>query len=324
MTLRISSSASRIDLDNKHSQRTGSGSSVAALAGISLDLARKKESAPTRGVDPLRYELTSLNEQSVAAQKKITSRQGTLNRLNQLKQELAKAPQAGSDEANSELLRKLDGLVKEAPDGGRQALSKTALSSSDNPEIEPVVVSEPPQVGSYKVSILGEVSADALQFEIEIADGPDFKKSLVTALSPATGIIEGVEVYFEEKVGRQDAEIVVNGSVNGEFPIPDFDESLKRLSTLLDQPEKFSREVGALVRKVDSTIEGVQRTLDHELSQFQTIANAQENIRAAVSEPRSVSNAFSALKSLNAEISKQSSSLTKLFSSSDSVKNLLE
>ena len=324
MTLRISSSATRIDLDSKQSLKSSFGNSTAAVAGVSLEMARKREVENPRSIDPLRYELTSLNEQSVAIQREISSRQSTLSRLDQLKQEISNLSNAPSSESLSASVNNLRDLLGDSSSIGSLGLTKTAQTSSDNPAVDPVVVQEPPQVGSYKVSILGKVSADALQFEIEVADGPEFKKSLVTALSPATGIIEGVEIYFEEKEGQQEAEITVQSVANGEFPVPDFRGDIEQLSNSSEQPETFERRALALTRKVDTTIDGLQRSLDRELSNFQNIANAQENIRAAVSEPRSVTNAFSALQSLNTEISKQSSGLTNLFNSSDSVKNLLD
>ena len=170
MTLRISSSATQIDLDSKQSLKSNSGNSTAAVAGVSLEMARKREVENPRSIDPLRYELTSLNEQSVAIQREISSRQSTLSRLNQLKQEISNLSNAPSSESLSASVNNLRDLLGDSSSIGSLGLTKTAQTSSDNPAVEPVVVQEPPQVGSYKVSILGKVSADALQFEIEVAD----------------------------------------------------------------------------------------------------------------------------------------------------------
>jgi hypothetical protein len=163
-----------------------------------------------------------------------------------------------------------------------------------------------------------------LQYRIQVADEPDFKKSLLTALSPATGIIEGVEIYFEEKEGKQEAELEIKAPVDGDFPVPDFQNSLAKLETRQENPEQLEREADQTLRKIGTTINGLSEGLDGDISRFQSISNAQENIRAAVSEPRSVSNAIEALESLNSEIVKQSSNLSNLFNSSDTAKDLLE
>lgn len=326
MSLRISNTNSiQQNLDSRKINKPKAGGSVAASTGISLEKARKSAEAASRNVDPLRFELTNLNEQSVSIQKKISSHQTTLSSLEKFYEEVEALKSASGNAGEVESsLNSLERIIQSSEFEGRSRLKGSSSATSTNSEVEPVIVADPPQIGSYKLSILGKVSADSLQFEIQVADEPNFKKSLITALSPATGIIEGVEVYFEEKAGRQEAELEIKGPENGEFPLPDFSRNLDRLKTLQNDPESLEREAALTLRKVGTTIDGLRRGLDGELSKFQNISNAQENIRAAVSEPRSVSNAFAALEDLNAEISKQSTNLSNLFNSSDTAKSLLE
>jgi len=299
--------------------------STAATAGVSLEKARKSASSPSRSSDPLRFELTNLNEQSISLQKRISSHQTTLSTLEDLASkvdELQTKPADSSAVQNG--LQEMENLIDTSEFEGRSLLKGSGKSSSSNPDIEPVVVKDPPQIGKYKLSILGKVSNDSLQFRIEVADEPEFKKSMVTALSPATGIIEGVEVYFEEKEGTQEAELEIRSAEEGDFPVPDFQKSLENLKDSREVPEQLQREAEQTKRKIETTIDGVSQGLDQEISRFQNISNAQENIRAAVSEPRSVNSAIQALESLNTEIVKQSSNLVNLFNSSDTAKDLLE
>jgi hypothetical protein len=328
MSLRISGIPSTSpDLGSKRLGKAVFQKKQNASTGVLLKKATKSsEQANTRPPDQFRYELSNLNEQSVGLQREISSQQTILGGLAKLEDEIK--PIAENPE-NAELVRssleRASKILKTSKFEGREVLTSSPHKSS-NPNIEPVTISDPPKIGTYSVSILGKVDNSSLSFTLDVSDMLNQKRRITTAFSPATGIIEGVELYFEEIEGQAKADISIKDTEKSGFAIPDFTQSLSRIKERSSSPEQLGREADQSLRKIQTTRNGVESSLKQKTVEFQAIATARENIKASDSDSLTVSTAKDTLSKLNSKIVEEPISLSSLFkiSDSDTAKDLLD
>ena len=276
--------------------------------------------------DQFRYELSNLNERSVGLQKEISLQQTVLGGLQKLSDEV----QPIADHAKNAIivqgsLERISDILKTSKFEGKSVLTNSPHKSS-NPKIEPITIAEPPKIGTYSVSILGKVENSSLSFTLNVSSLQDQKRSITTAFSPATGIIEGVELYFEEVEGQAEAQVTIEASENQSFAVPDFSNGLAKLEEKADDSERLKREADQNLRKIETTRGGVESSLKRKSVEFQSISTARENIKASESDALTVATAKDTLSQLNSKIVQEPISMSGLFKNydSDSAKDLLD
>ena len=270
--------------------------------------------------EKLRYEVSALNRKSVELQETISERQTTVGSLEDLQQ----------------VLRKLEGnpdieTLKEAKQivGRNPEIFKGQANRSDNDSVEPITVSRPPKVGSYSVEIMtGETRhPEAVSYTIKLVDEEGTQKTVTASLSPATGLIEGVQLYFETDADSipATASLEIKDESTSKIEVPEFKRDLGRLESAVAEPELFSERLEQTTRKLESVTNAVKDDLGYETRKFLTLNNAQENLRASESDFLSVNSAFDALDNVKSDL-KNFADADQLFTNQDptQAKNLLE
>ena len=270
--------------------------------------------------EKLRYEVSALNRKSVELQKNISERQTTAGTLDEFQQVLSKLER----DPDIETLESAKEIV-----GGNPEVFKGQANRTDNDSVEPVTVSRPPKVGSYSVEILtGETKhPEAVSYTIKLVDEEGTQKTVTASLSPATGLIEGVQLYFETDADSipATASLEIKDEPTSRIEIPDFKRDLDRLETSISNDELFSERLEQTTRKLESVTNAVRSDLGSETRKFLSLANAQENLRASESDFQSVSSAFDALDEVKSDI-KNLADADQLFTNQDptQAKSLLE
>jgi len=270
--------------------------------------------------EKLRYEVSALNRKSVELQEAISERQSTAGSLEDFKQALSKLER----NPDTETLQNAKDLIEQNPE-----VFKGQANQSDNESVEPVTVSRPPKVGSYSVEILtGETKhPEAVSYTIKLVDEEGTQKTVTASFSPATGLIEGVQLYFETDADSipATASLEIKDEAASKIEVPEFKRDLERLESALSDSEVFSERLEQTTRKLESVTNAVKDDLGKESRKFLTLRNTQENLRASESDFQSVSSAFDALDDVKSNI-KNLADADQLFANQDPVqtKNLLE
>lgn len=235
----------------------------------------------------MRFRLSALQDESFAAQKRISELQAAKAGLREIESELSRIKLQG-DEPSEESLKKVLSTTEETVFNGRKILAGSESPvRNESEDIDPVVVAVPPKPGSYTVSLIEKKpSANPIVYTISLSRDQELVKSIKTAISPVNGLIEGVELYFERKESFV-ANFVIEESKNEKFPLPDLNRDAKKL--LNSSGEKFAENLQQFQRKVDTTLDGISRELDVQVGRFQKVATAFENISAAEIDDASVS-----------------------------------
>ncbi len=270
--------------------------------------------------EKLRFEVSALNRKSVEMQETISERQTTAGTLEEFKQVLNQL------EGNPDLetLENAKEIVGRNPE-----VFKGQANRSDNNSIEPITVSRPPKVGSYSVEILtGQTKhPQAVSYTIKLVDEEGTQKTVTTSLSPATGVIEGVQLYFETDADSIPAtsSLEIKDESSSRIEVPEFNRDLSRLESAISDPELFSERLEQTTRKLEAVTDAVNNDLSYETRKFLTLSNAQENLRASESDFQSVNSAFDALDDVKNDI-KNLEDADQLFTNQNPVqaKNLLE
>ena len=270
--------------------------------------------------EKLRYEVSALNRKSVELQENISERQTTVGTLDEFQQVLSKLER----DPDIETLENAKKIV-----GSNPEVFKGQANRTDNDSVEPVTVSRPPKVGSYSVEILtGETKhPEAVSYTIKLVDEEGTQKTVTASLSPATGLIEGVQLYFETDADSipATASLEIKDEPTSRIEIPDFRRDLDRLETSISNEESFSERLEQTSRKLESVTNAVRSDLGSETRKFLSLANAQENLRASESDFQSVNSAFDALDEVKSDI-KSLADADQLFANQDptQAKSLLE
>jgi len=202
-------------------------------------------------------------------------------------------------------------------------------NSSSNDRIEPITVSRPPKVGSYSVAIFTGQSRhpEAVSYTIKLVDEEDTQKTVTASVSPLSGLIEGVELYFETDNDTMPvlAELSIKEEDSKRIEVPTFSKDLERLEATLNDSTEFEKQFKQTSHKLDSVRKGVHNDLKKAREQFIILSSTQENLRATDNDPHSVSTAFVALDDLKTEI-KSFTGADRLFSNHDltQAKSLLD
>lgn len=270
--------------------------------------------------EQLRYEVSSLSRKSVDLQKAVSERQSTsdvLDEFDRLLSELRKKPSTHS-------LSRIRAHVED-----NSEVYRGQSNASSNDKIEPITVSRPPKVGSYSVAIFTGQSRhpEAVSYTIKLVDEEDTQKTVTASVSPLSGLIEGVELYFETDNDTMPvlAELSIKEEESKRIEVPTFNKDLERLEATLNDSTEFEKLFKQTSHKLDSVRKGVHDDLKKAREQFIILSSTQENLRATDTDPHSVSTAFVALDDLKTEI-KSFSGADRLFSNHDltQAKSLLD
>lgn len=270
--------------------------------------------------EKLRYEVSILNRRSVQLQETISERQSTAGSLKEFQRVLNEL----ESNPDSETLENAKEVVQRNPE-----VFKGQANRSDNDSVEPVTISRPPKVGSYSVEILtGETKhPEAVSYTIKLVDEEGTQKTVTASLSPATGLIEGVQLYFETDANSipATASLEIKDEAAAKIEVPAFKRDLSRLESAISDPEVFSERLEQTNRKVEAVTNAVKDDLGIETRKFLKLSNTQENLRASESDFQSVSSAFDALDDIKSDI-KSLADADQLFTNQDpaQAKNLLE
>jgi len=282
--------------------------------------------------DRLRFELSSLNRKSVDIQSNISFHQTAQESLAKVEASVRELQDSPEDQGSADAaLEAFKSVVDEASFEGKPLFDSPETRSSDE-NLEAVVVSKPPKIGTYSVSIVnGEKAPQNLEFTIKVSETSgkeSYEKTITASVSPATGVIEGIELYFEvpnEPPRKIQAEIEVKDSDPNRFQLPSFERDLKKLEANRNNPEKLKATAEQTAKKVESVKAGVEETLKSGTAEFQSLSTAQENLRAAGNDLDSLSTAFNAISEVNDKLS-SAEDISSLFGNADldSSKSLLE
>lgn len=297
--------------DVKSAQSTKESSSASSVSdGESSKVSQEK----------LRYEVSALNRKSVQLQGTISERQSTVGSLEDFRQALDNLER----NPDKESLENAKEIIERNPE-----VFQGQANSSDNESVEPVTVSRPPKVGSYSVEIMtGETNhPEAVSYTIKLIDEEGTQKTVTASFSPATGLIEGVQLYFETDADSipATASLEIKDEVSERIEVPEFKRDLSRLESTVSDPQAFSERLEQTNRKLESVTNAVKDDLGQETRKFLTLSNTQENMRASESDFQSVNSAFDALDDVKSEI-KNLTDADQLFVNQDpaQTKNLLE
>ncbi len=297
--------------DVKSAQSTKESSSASSVSdGESSKVSQEK----------LRYEVSALNRKSVQLQGAISERQSTVGSLEDFRQALDNLER----NPDKESLENAKEIIKRNPE-----VFQGQANSSDNESVEPVTVSRPPKVGSYSVEIMtGETNhPEAVSYTIKLIDEEGTQKTVTASFSPATGLIEGVQLYFETDADSipATASLEIRDEVSERIEVPEFKRDLSKLESTVSDPQAFSERLTQTSRKLESVTNAVKDDLGQETRKFLTLSNTQENMRASESDFQSVNSAFDALDDVKSEI-KNLADADQLFTNQDpaQAKNLLE
>ena len=297
--------------DVKSAQSTKESSSASSVSdGESSKVSQEK----------LRYEVSALNRKSVQLQGAISERQSTVGSLEDFRQALDNLER----NPDKESLENAKEIIERNPE-----VFQGQANSSDNESVEPVTVSRPPKVGSYSVEIMtGETNhPEAVSYTIKLIDEEGTQKTVTASVSPATGLIEGVQLYFETDADSipATASLEIKDEVSERIEVPEFKRDLSRLESTVSDPQEFSERLAQTSRKLESVTNAVKDDLGQETRKFVTLSNTQENMRASESDFQSVNSAFDALDDVKSEI-KNLTDADQLFVNQDpaQTKNLLE
>ena len=209
--------------------------------------------------EKLRYEVSALNRKSVQLQENISERQTTAGTLDEFRQVLSQLER----DPDIETLENAKKIV-----GSNPEVFKGQANRTDNDSVEPVTVSRPPKVGSYSVEILtGETKhPEAVSYTIKLVDEEGTQKTVTASLSPATGLIEGVQLYFETDADSipATASLEIKDEPTSRIEIPDFRRDLDRLETSISNDELFSERLEQTSRKLESVTNAVKSDLGSE------------------------------------------------------------
>jgi len=197
----------------------------------------RESSSTVKTQDRLRFELSTLSKESVSAQENISFHQVALNGLDTIERNLENLQEKPTGKDAQLAIRNLRDAVENTRFEGKEVLKN---DQEEDDSIQAVVISRPPKAGTYAVKIVsGEADQNNLSFSIKVTDQDNLEKVITTSVSPATGAIEGIELYFETdpvaitagRVKDQETTLVVREDDSDRFPIPSFKREVSRLES---------------------------------------------------------------------------------------------
>ncbi|MCJ8347829.1 hypothetical protein MJH12_20015 [bacterium] len=293
-----------------------------------------KTSSPSikpRVSDTLRFELSTLNQKSVDMQNEISKGFSTNVALSNLSGQIDDLKGKFNQNNKEELSTAIDNTIRQHTFEGKEVLNQEDPNTSSHEAIEAVTVERPPRVGSYSISLFKSPSSTSheVEFTIEVASKDDFNKSITTKVIPTTGLISGVDIYFDRgAVGQSKddslkAEIEVKESKP--FSVPNFKDDLEALKSSSSE-EDFEDKRSQISSKIKSSQNLIQKDLESTQVQFQSTQNTRENLNAASSASIDLSKAAELVNQTQETLLKSPESTSQLFhpEQTTNVKSLLE
>jgi len=291
----------------------------------------RESSSTVKTQDRLRFELSTLSKESVSAQENISFHQVALNGLDTIERNLENLQEKPTGKDAQLAIRNLRDAVENTRFEGKEVLKN---DQEEDDSIQAVVISRPPKAGTYAVKIVsGEADQNNLSFSIKVTDQDNLEKVITTSVSPATGAIEGIELYFETdpvaitagRVKDQETTLVVREDDSDRFPIPSFKREVSRLESSTN-PDAIQRTAKEALRKVETTRKGLEETYSEVSSKFQNLETTKENLNAARTETNSLSGALNALNTVKDQLSQELPTVKDLYTGENlsNSKNLLD
>lgn len=321
MSLKISSSlpGTRVSSGNQPVKLRPSEGDDGRISGKKSDRATSFGSSTTSS-ERLRYEISSLNRKSVEIQESVQESQSTELIL----EDFGRALNELRDKPSLETLQNVKELIHQNP-----KVFRGQPNRSSNDRVEPVTISRPPKVGAYSIEIFtGQTRhPESVSYTIKLVDEEGTQKTVTASVSPANGLIEGVELYFETDADSIPAvaQLEIKDDESKNLKVPSFEKDIQRLETALNDQAAFDKHLQQTNRKLDSVRQGIHSELRQAHQSFLTLNSTQENLRAMESDFLSVSSAFDALDDVKNDL-KKFSSADQLYRNHDpsKTKSLLE
>ncbi|PCJ20303.1 MAG: hypothetical protein COB02_04515 [Candidatus Cloacimonadota bacterium] len=231
--------------------------------------------------DTLRFELSTLNQKSVEMQNDISKGFSTNVALTKLSKQVDQLKFQDSNQEQS-----LDDLITRQTFEGKQVLNQKDNNSSSNNDIQAVTTSRPTKIGSYSISIFenSKSSANEVQYTVDISSGSDYKKSVTTSLTPATGLISGIEIYYDktaiQKSDTKSIEAQIEVKESKAFSISNFKDDLQRVKESSSKQD-FEDKVSQLSSKIKTNQNLITKDIESIQSQYQSTQNISENLSAS-------------------------------------------
>lgn len=254
------------------------------------------ESTPARSV-PDRYRISPSHTEMMAIQEEITRSDIAKVALKDMRKALDSLPNPSTRAERIAVADEIDAIASSTALHREKLFGSRYPNRSSDPGMRPVTVEEPPKPGRYTVSVLKNSTAndgESISYSISVKQaGTDIVRTIETSISPATGLIQGIALHFDQPPPAQ-AEIIVAASGNRQFPLPAVEPETENLRLVNDKDSLAA--VNSLSELIDSTGKGIQSELAKLQQRFTELGNTVENMAAM--EGGDLSSAASALRTV--------------------------
>ncbi|MCO4783897.1 MAG: hypothetical protein KC646_16330 [Candidatus Cloacimonetes bacterium] len=279
--------------------------------------------------DTLRFELSTLNQKSVDIQNKISKGQSTQVALSNLSSQLEDLKENYDEISPKQLSESIDKTVQDHTFEGEQVLNQKDANTSSNSDLQAVTVDRPPKVGAYSISIFQDSNnnSDEVHYTVEVSSSnEDFNKTITTSLVPTTGLISGVEIYFDKEAIRNSESKSLQADVEvkdaQEFQISNFSNDLENLKNSSSKSD-FDEKASQLMSKIDSNKALLDKDIKSTQIQYQNTQSVRENLSATSNESFDLSAAAQLVNQTQETLLNSPESTNNLYQT-DSAKSLLE
>lgn len=270
-----------------------------------------------------RYQASTSRTELLGLQQSISKTQITTNSINRIQSRLESLGSDPEPENRKKAAKDISQIVSED-----KAFSQNYPNRSSSASLRAVTIEEPPRPGRYTVSILSSAEQsgpEAIRYRITVQQaGSDVVKTIETAVSPASGLIEGISLHFDQPPPAN-AELLIASSANHQFPLPPVQLQMEKLANASNAEAKLIlQDLNVLFSELNS---GINKHMQELQNRFQGMMHAQENLASMEGgDLSSVQKAVQSVTESRMAMVRDSTSAMKLFSgiSSEQAENLLK
>lgn len=294
-----------------------------SVAGDSAQAKPIESDQPSKKITKNRYQASTSRTELLGLQQSISKTQITANSLSKIQSKLESIGSEPKTETRVKAAKDIAQIVSED-----KAFSQNYPNRSSSASLRAITIEEPPRPGRYTVSILSSAEqsgSDAIRYRITVQQaGSDVVKTIETAVSPASGLIEGISLHFDQPPPAS-AELLIASSANHQFPLPPVQLQMEKLANATDAEAKtILQDLNVLFSELNTGINKHMKELQH---RFQGMMHAQENLASMEGgDLSSVQKAVQSVTESRMAMVRDSTSAMKLFSgiSSEQAENLLK
>lgn len=270
-----------------------------------------------------RYQASTSRAELLGIQQSISKTQVTANSISRIQSRLKSLGDSASLQERQRASKDVEKIVAED-----KSFAASYPNRSSSSAVRAVTIEEPPRPGRYTVSIMSSAEQsgpEAIRYRIIVQQaGSDVVKTIETAVSPASGLIEGISLHFDQPPPKS-AELLIASSANHQFPLPPVQLQLENLAKASDaEAGVILSDLNTLFKELGS---GIDKHLGKLQGRFQNLMHAQENLASLEGgDLSSVQKAVQSVTESRMAMVRDSASAMKLFTgiSSEQAENLLK